>query len=133
LTADQLRIHQIMSQLRAANPGGTLPDSLLQATLMSQLNGPPPNVKTALNSNPMMMMHRAASQQQHAMFAGHQQQMAPPRQPGRPAPGTDKQQQMDAGIARWFGADMYAHRLPNMPGQKVMTLDEIECAPPTAN
>jgi hypothetical protein len=32
-------------------------------------------------------------------------------------------------IARWFGPDVYGdRRLPNMPGQRVMTVDEIECS-----
>lgn len=41
-------------------------------------------------------------------------------------------------IARWFGPDIYggSRRLPNMPGQRVMTVDEIECSvtagPPSA-
>lgn len=59
---------------------------------------------------------------------------APP--PG-PAPNRMMMKPTNGGdaIARWFSPDLVSdRRLPNMPGQRVMTLDEIECAAsPTAN
>jgi hypothetical protein len=157
---EQLRLHQmkqIMGQLHAAgvgipsNAGGHvgMPAGSghvgMPAGLMQQYSGPPPGIiatqqQAANNALLLQQIHRASQQQQQQqLFAmppgpiGQQQQRVI-----RPAVGgaTDKQQQMDPEIARFFASSDICrsrHRLPNMPGQKVMTLDEIECPPPTAN
>jgi translation initiation factor 4E transporter len=164
-SADQLRMHQFINQLRAssgtasqigmmaAGGDGRMLTSAPPPTLMSPFMGPPPlqsvNQATANSALLLQHMHRAAQQQQQLTPQGFIGQQPMPSRVLRQAPldGTTAQQPIvnvdgtspiatgsgSVDISRWFDSRVYGHRLPNMPGQKVMTVDELECAPPTAN